>query len=325
VDPSEIEASFRSGQLHEPVMGSPSTGNVGRNSTPASASSGGGEIVSRLAFDGGLSGATFYLTADEKFVLKSVRRRELQFLLRMLPSLLGYLVNHHASTFLPRYLALIRVSRRKDHRHYILQPNIFYCPHPLKGTLKRYDLKCSGYRFVTDAEFAAGKAVGKDLNFCHTCAELASSASFRTRQRHFVWELPAANKQVAGESCDHRKLSGKVARLDGCHSAHSVKSCTAISSDNSTADLLGALEKDVQLLASWGVVDFSLVVAVAECGTQVEWSNMGFIDCLQEYTIFKWAETAVRTKLMGETRKGVSSLPATEYSERFLSFLRAHC
>uniref|UniRef100_A0A7S2SVK5 PIPK domain-containing protein n=1 Tax=Rhizochromulina marina TaxID=1034831 RepID=A0A7S2SVK5_9STRA len=342
VDAAEIEKSFRAGALLEPNMAA-SRGSRGGNASNGSSedldkykgasddldSQGPGTTSQsptrptsaatpfQVSFDGGLSGAKFFVTADEKYVLKSVRSREQRLLQRMLPSYLEFIVHHQTSTLLPHYLALIQVgggSARREGQVFILLPNVFYHPTPLQGTLERYDLKCSSYRHVTEEEAASGKVVGKDLNFCPACAHIASSAPLSARRRSFVWDL-----QTNNTSCDpanaakirHRKLPPRVSAGSKGHGGGDGIDVTA-------------LEQDLRLLVQWGVIDYSLVVAVAEHDSKVEWSSMGIIDCLQEYNTAKWVETLVRTLVFREPRKGVSSLPVLEYADRFLSFVTAH-
>ena len=57
----------------------------------------------------GKSGAVFYLTEDGKFLIKTISKKESKFLRQMLPNYYAHVI-HSASTLLPRYFGLIRIT-----------------------------------------------------------------------------------------------------------------------------------------------------------------------------------------------------------------------
>ncbi|KAL1526215.1 hypothetical protein AB1Y20_014941 [Prymnesium parvum] len=116
----------------------------------------------------GKSGAVFYLTEDNKFLIKTVSRKESKFLRQILPNYYNY-VMRSANTLVPRFLGLIRITnaQRRNIRLVImnyLMPEEYHIH-------EKYDLKGSTLgRYATEEEKRDANVTLKDLDFHHKIA-----------------------------------------------------------------------------------------------------------------------------------------------------------
>ena len=109
---------------------------------------------------GGRSGAAFYLSADDRFVVKSMPSEETAFLLTLLESYCRHMFDHLRGTLLPRFLGLYRVklprissrgaarpvTKAQKPVTWLVMPNLFHTPASTGVVLReRYDLKGSTY------------------------------------------------------------------------------------------------------------------------------------------------------------------------------------
>ena len=113
----------------------------------------------------GKSGAVFYLTEDNKFLIKTVSRKESKFLRQILPNYYNY-VMRSANTILPRFLGLFRITnaQRRNIRLVVmnyLMPDEYHVH-------EKYDLKGSTLgRWATEKEKEDPNVTLKDLDFKH--------------------------------------------------------------------------------------------------------------------------------------------------------------
>ncbi|XP_043229598.1 phosphatidylinositol 4-phosphate 5-kinase type-1 alpha-like isoform X2 [Amphibalanus amphitrite] len=119
-----------------------------------------------MVVNAGASGSIFYVTPDRDFVLKTVTKKEAQFLQELLPE---YYMNIHQnpSTFLPRFYGLFVVKRYTCVMRLVIMNNIIR-----PGLVDhKFDLKGSRYHRCYRADGAGAGTVGtsvptlKDLDF----------------------------------------------------------------------------------------------------------------------------------------------------------------
>lgn len=116
----------------------------------------------------GKSGAVFYLTEDNKFLIKTVSRKESKFLRQILPNYYNY-VMRSANTLVPRFLGLIRITNA-HHRNIRLVVMNYLMPDEYH-IHEKYDLKGSTLgRWATEAEKKDPNVTLKDLDFKHRIA-----------------------------------------------------------------------------------------------------------------------------------------------------------
>ncbi|XP_019497768.1 PREDICTED: phosphatidylinositol 4-phosphate 5-kinase-like protein 1 [Hipposideros armiger] len=127
------------------------------------------------------SKASFFLSQDQRFFLKTQRRREVQALLTHLPRYMQHL-QRHPHSLLARLLGVhsLRVARGKK-KYFIIMQSVFY---PAGRISERYDIKgCEVSRWVDPApEGSPLILVLKDLNFQGKTIYLGPQRSWLLRQ-----------------------------------------------------------------------------------------------------------------------------------------------
>ncbi|XP_057404770.1 phosphatidylinositol 4-phosphate 5-kinase-like protein 1 isoform X2 [Balaenoptera acutorostrata] len=127
------------------------------------------------------SKASFFLSHDQRFFLKTLRRREVRALLAHLPRYVQHL-QRHPHSLLARLLGVhsLRVARGKK-KYFIIMQSVFY---PTGRISERYDIKgCEVSRWVEPApEGSPLVLVLKDLNFQGKTINLGPQRSWLLRQ-----------------------------------------------------------------------------------------------------------------------------------------------
>ncbi|XP_026960544.1 phosphatidylinositol 4-phosphate 5-kinase-like protein 1 isoform X4 [Sagmatias obliquidens] len=127
------------------------------------------------------SKASFFLSHDQRFFLKTLRRREVQALLAHLPRYVQHL-QRHPHSLLARLLGVhsLRVARGKK-KYFIIMQSVFY---PTGRISERYDIKgCEVSRWVEPApEGSPLVLVLKDLNFQGKIINLGPQRSWLLHQ-----------------------------------------------------------------------------------------------------------------------------------------------
>uniref|UniRef100_A0A914CA90 PIPK domain-containing protein n=1 Tax=Acrobeloides nanus TaxID=290746 RepID=A0A914CA90_9BILA len=110
----------------------------------------------------GASGSIFYVSADDKFIIKTVQHKEAEFLRKLLP---GYYLNLHQNTrtVLPKFFGLFCYQSFGKNIRLLVMNNLL--PNSIKMHDK-FDLKGSTYkRFASKVERAKPNPTLKDLDF----------------------------------------------------------------------------------------------------------------------------------------------------------------
>ncbi|XP_047624476.1 phosphatidylinositol 4-phosphate 5-kinase-like protein 1 isoform X2 [Phacochoerus africanus] len=128
------------------------------------------------------SKASFFLSHDQRFFLKTQRRREVRALLTHLPRYVQHL-QRHPHSLLARLLGVhsLRVARGKK-KYFIIMQNVFY---PTGRISERYDIKgCEVSRWVEPVpEGSPLVLVLKDLNFQDKTINLGLCKGYRAPRR----------------------------------------------------------------------------------------------------------------------------------------------
>uniref|UniRef100_A0A0K0DX40 PIPK domain-containing protein n=1 Tax=Strongyloides stercoralis TaxID=6248 RepID=A0A0K0DX40_STRER len=110
----------------------------------------------------GASGSVFYVSSDDKFIIKTVQYKEAEFLRELLP---GYYMNicQNPKTFLPKFFGLFCYQSLGKNIRLLVMNNLL----PQTITLHdKFDLKGSTYkRYASKAEKAKKSPTLKDLDF----------------------------------------------------------------------------------------------------------------------------------------------------------------
>ncbi|KAK1628486.1 hypothetical protein QYE76_002801 [Lolium multiflorum] len=111
----------------------------------------------------GKSGSFFYLTQDERFMIKTVKKSEVKLLIRMLPSYYKH-VRRYKSSLITRFYGVHSVKPNGGQKvRFIVMGNLFCAEHRIH---RRYDLKGSSYGRKSDkfGEDTDGETTLKDLD-----------------------------------------------------------------------------------------------------------------------------------------------------------------
>ncbi|CAK9179547.1 unnamed protein product [Ilex paraguariensis] len=112
----------------------------------------------------GKSGSFFYLSHDDRFVIKTLRRSELKVLLTMLPSYYNH-VKEHENTLITKFFGLHRITLKHGKEvRFVVMGNMFCTELHIH---RRYDLKGSTYgRFTYPDKIHEGTTL-KDLDLSY--------------------------------------------------------------------------------------------------------------------------------------------------------------
>ncbi|XP_061753467.1 phosphatidylinositol 4-phosphate 5-kinase type-1 alpha-like [Nerophis ophidion] len=116
----------------------------------------------------GASGSLFYLSNDDQFIIKTVQRKEAEFLQKLLP---GYFMNlnQNRRTLLPKFYGLYCIQARGSNIRIAVMNNLL--PSSVQLHLK-FDLKGSTYnRRASSKERAKALPTYKDLDFLQDMSE----------------------------------------------------------------------------------------------------------------------------------------------------------
>ncbi|XP_021728561.1 phosphatidylinositol 4-phosphate 5-kinase 7-like [Chenopodium quinoa] len=109
----------------------------------------------------GKSGSLFYLSHDDRFVIKTLRKSELKVFLRMLPSYYSH-VQMHENTLITKFFGLHRIKLKCGRKvRFVVMGNMFYTELRIH---RRYDLKGSSYGRSTNKETMNQNSTLKDLD-----------------------------------------------------------------------------------------------------------------------------------------------------------------
>ncbi|RXW23938.1 hypothetical protein EST38_g1911 [Candolleomyces aberdarensis] len=127
-------------------------------------------ILSELGSPG-KSGSFFYFSRDYRFIIKTIRHSEHQFLLKILKQYYTH-VQENPHTLISRFYGLHRVKLPRGRKiHFVIMNNLFP---PHKDIHETYDLKGStvGREYPEDKAAANPRAVLKDLNWINRGKQL---------------------------------------------------------------------------------------------------------------------------------------------------------
>lgn len=233
----------------------------------------------------GKSGSFFYYTHDYRFIIKTIRHAEYKYLLQILPKYFRHIMEY-PNSHIVRIFGLFRLSMGgmcAKNNHFVVMSNIFP---PEKPLLAVYDLKGSSKGRKVHLKEMKNFVVMKDLNWVESKQKLAVSTQ---QEQAFMTQL----------------------------------------------------QNDVRFLADINVMDYSLLVGLVVKGQQMAAESplspnrrdpylmhglqdceyyVGIIDVLTQYGTRKRAEHLF-CSCCG-LRNELSAINPTDYSERFVAFLR---
>ncbi|RYR64605.1 hypothetical protein Ahy_A03g010680 isoform A [Arachis hypogaea] len=109
----------------------------------------------------GKSGSIFFLSQDDRFVIKTLKKSELKVLLNMLPKYY-YHVGHHENTLITKFFGVHRIKLRGGKKvRFVVMGNMFCTELHIH---RRYDLKGSSHGRFTEKDKISSHTTLKDLD-----------------------------------------------------------------------------------------------------------------------------------------------------------------
>ncbi|EEH58222.1 uncharacterized protein MICPUCDRAFT_16190, partial [Micromonas pusilla CCMP1545] len=285
----------------------------------------------------GKSGSVFYLSHDDKFIVKTMRKHEAKTLIEALPRYHAH-VSKSESTLLTKFFGLYRVKTPKGRKvRFIVMANLFRTELPIHRV---YDLKGSTHgRYTKGGESSAGPGVTlKDLDLAYAFrldvgARDKLSRTLREDCR-LLEEMKVMDysllvgvhfRDVKSDDASSGSGGGATRRDDD----EEATSPLTPPSDDGDGDgdvcvalrrLSSALSSSSERRRSFGHLDDVLSTAPTRTDAARDVVlHLGIIDILQEYNGAKRMESALRGSLHG--RGAISAVDPVRYSRRFQRFL----
>ncbi|KAM3271233.1 hypothetical protein ACQJBY_041793 [Aegilops geniculata] len=300
----------------------------------------------------GKSGSFFYLTHDERFMIKTVKKSEVKLLIRMLPSYHKH-VKRYNNSLITRFYGVHSVKPYGGHKvRFIVMGNLFCSEHRIH---RRYDLKGSSYGRKSDRfEQETGDATtlkDLDLNFAfrmqrslykelheqlrRDCAFLESEGIMDYSLLvgvHFCDDIVPASKMASSTFTSTPELSANM--LSACQGSVSVSEpCLSAKDLDKMADHRKPLARlgahlparaertsmsDIDpFLSGGGGFSSGRSKSGGEAYDVILY--FGIIDILRDYDISKRLEHAYKSLQTDPT--SISAVDPRLYSQRFRDFM----
>ncbi|KAL6517710.1 hypothetical protein OROMI_033411 [Orobanche minor] len=302
----------------------------------------------------GKSGSIFYLSHDDRFVIKTLKKRELKVFRKMLPHYYGH-VQAHDNTLITKFFGAHRITLRHGKKvRFVVMGNMFCTELHIH---RRYDLKGSSQGRFTNKDEIDESTTLKDLDLTYEFhmdrllneslfrlgVQLSLDSAFLESQRIIDYSLLLGLHFRAPEHLgviSQGELSippkglvlvthepGCVSTTPGSHIRGST--LKAYSIGNKEADLLlpGTGRLRVQLGVNMPAQANQKITQAETDSAEVELFEvydvvlyLGIIDILQEYNMKKKIEHTCKSFKYDPL--SISAVEPKIYSKRFITFLK---
>ncbi|KAF7834099.1 phosphatidylinositol 4-phosphate 5-kinase 1-like [Senna tora] len=281
----------------------------------------------------GKSGSFFYLTQDDRFIIKTVKKSEVKVLIRMLPSYYQH-VFQYKNSMVTKFLGVHCVKPIGGQKtRFIVMGNVFCSEYRIH---KRFDLKGSSHGRTTDKP-------QEEIDETTTLKDLDLNYVFRLEQSWFQelkWQLDRDCEFLEGEGImDYSLLVGVHFRDDYSvdelkSSPHDLRSGKRDVNHDEIQDMKGPLIRlginmpaRAERVSSRGGLDHHTGSGSSSNSTPSESNGeifdvilyFGIIDILQDYDISKKLEHAYKSLQVDPT--SISAVDPKLYSKRFRDFI----
>lgn len=266
----------------------------------------------------GNSGAKFYFTDNNLFMIKTMESEEVETMHDIMPLYYQYIVESHKETLLPQYLAMYRTTVDAKEYYYIVLRTLF---NPDKTIHVKYDLKGSRVdRDAKEVEKEQETPTLKDNDFTNNNAKICVSADTKTeliekinKDADFLSSLKIMDYSLLVGIHDIELASASVKYL-------TLNECTT---DEESGD--GIEEQSNEMneteTSSPNETDAPSAFAVySNDGTKKEIYYMGIIDVLSYYSTTRKAAHAAKTMKHGVGAE-ISTVKPQFYASRFKEFI----
>ncbi|KAJ4774577.1 Phosphatidylinositol 4-phosphate 5-kinase 4 [Rhynchospora pubera] len=264
----------------------------------------------------GKSGSFFYLTSDDKYMIKTVKKAEVKVLLRMLPSYYKH-VRSFENTLVTRFFGLhcVKLAGTTQRKvRFVIMGNLFCTEYPIH---RRFDLKGSSHGRITDKpeteidETTTLKDL--DLNFIFRfqkswfqefCRQVDRDSDFLEQERIMDYSLLVGVHFLPAD--DTEKRTNGTPRAEDSDSTRW-----------STMKLGIGMPARVEQIVRTDVVSDLIGEPTGEFHSVILY--FGIIDILQDYDISKKLEHAYKSMQYDPT--SISAVDPRLYSKRFRDFI----
>ena len=287
----------------------------------------GPEVLSKIitgnmdTFEGmgssGKSGSLFFTTPDKKYLVKTISKEEFNLFMRILPHYYNHLCRNSHSLIAKIYSLhriVLKSNRGKIEEWIIVVMQNILCTSA--AIHEKYDLKGSTYKRKTKGG-ATGADPGKDLDFKDSGKVFNLSA---TAYRQVIDRLTKDTEFLASQNIiDYSLLVGVHDCNAKQESPIGIKQVSRSPSRFQSFNRLGSVTSQVSMMAGLsenaGDKDFYMVQTVDSKYVLY----FGIIDMFTPFNARKAAEFAIKRTFLG---KGISCVPPSLYSKRFIEYMR---
>jgi len=281
----------------------------------------------------GRSGASFYLSTDRMYVIKTMTTEEVEQMHSLLKQYHPYVVERHGKTLLPQYLAMYRLTVDNIETYLVVMRNVF--SNHLR-VHKKYDLKGSTVdREASDKEREKNLPTLKDNDFLadrikicigdeakeKLMETLAADVDFLTRLNIMDYSLLLGIHNVDQANGEEEEVIEEEEEDEEYDSGGSGVALTPPDSPGVARHplLTGTIadgridpEKDIYAIPSRGCQGN---------GAQNDIYFLALVDILTQYGAKKVVAKAAKTVKYGSSVEGISTVGPEQYAKRFLAFI----
>lgn len=287
----------------------------------------------------GRSGAKFYLSQDELYVMKTLTSEEVEQMHSLLKQYHPFVVERHGKTLLPQYLAIFRLTVDNVETYLVVMRNIFSNHLRIH---KKYDLKGSTVdREASQKEREKDHPTFKDNDFINDGVKIHIGEEAKSRlmetleadveflaKLHImdyslllgVHNLDQAEQEGTLEGSDRPEDEEGEEDYDSCGSGLALtppdsplavgrSSSGAAGSSGYTANGHIDPEKDIYAIPARASAQHRDIYFLA------------LVDVLTHYGVKKQAAKAAKTVKYGSSVDGISTVEPEQYAKRFISFI----
>lgn len=282
----------------------------------------------------GRSGAKFYTSQDQLYVIKTLTSEEVEQMHSLLKQYHPFIVERHGKTLLPQYLGMYRMTVDNVEHYLVVMRNIF--SNHLRIHTK-YDLKGSTVdREASQKEREKMRPTFKDNDFLndgikiHIGEEakaklmetLAADVEFLTKLHIMDYSLLLGVHNVDAAEEEQLVEEGLDEEEEGDEEYDSGGSGVALTPpDSPQAALRGA---GPYIAANGGRIDPEKdIYAIPSRATSQnrEIYFLALVDILTHYGVKKQAAKVAKTVKYGSSVDGISTVEPDQYATRFLEFI----
>ena len=283
-------------------------------------------------------GANYYLSADRLYVIKTLSTEEVEEMHHFLKQYHPYIVDRHAKTLLPQYLALYRLTVDNMESYMVVIRNVFsahlkvHKKYDLKGsrvdreasdkerektcpTLKDNDFLADGVKISIgdEGKEALMETLGADVDFLSKLNIIGYSLLLGIHDMDRALE-DALDAQAEEEEDDE----------DYDSAGSGGAALTPPESPNSRRKISSSLLSSQASRIDPNLDIYAIPSRAAGAGTVSGPKHIYFLsimDVLTHYGIKKAAAKAAKTVKYGSDVEGISTAEPEQYSRRFLAFV----